>query len=284
MTNKILKTLPVDLLFPGTFQPREHFDEEALQRLAQTIQTMGVLEPLLVRPRVEGNFEIIAGERRWRAAQRARLSAVPCLVMTELSDTDVLKIALIENLARENLNPIEEALGIKRLVEEYHYTHEEIATFLGKSRSEVTNLLRLLKLDKRVIQLVREGRLSGSHAKVIAGLPPHEQYPSANVAAANNWSLKTLEKNIEKYKNKKGPQEEGGGGQDAKTLNYSLSAQTEIKDHDQERLQDRIAQHLGTPISIDYRAQHQAGSLHIHFHSLEALEGLLEKMGVPDDE
>lgn len=191
----ILKELPIEQLTRGQYQPRQKFDSVALQELAETIKNVGVLEPLIVRAKVDNQFEIIAGERRWRASQLAGLETIPCLV-GNYTDEQAIQIALIENLSRQNLNPIEEAEAIARLIEEFKYTHEDVAVNLGKPRTEVTNLLRLLKLDSRIKTLIVSGDLSESHGKILAGLPIEQQYFYAHQAVVKNWSIRALEKAV----------------------------------------------------------------------------------------
>ncbi len=163
-----VQTLPVELLEPSPFQPRREMDEVALGELAESILQRGVLQPLLVRPHPDkdGCFQIIAGERRWRAAQQARLHEVPVLVRA-LSNADAMAAGLVENLQREDLNPVEEALGFQRLMEEFKLNHDALAEAVGKSRAHITNMIRLLKLPAKVLEMVKDGRLSFGHAKAL---------------------------------------------------------------------------------------------------------------------
>lgn len=183
--------LPVNKIHPCAFQPRKDFAEEPLNELAQSIREQGILQPLVVRPR-NGSYEIIAGERRWRAAQLAGLTEVPALVR-EADDRKVLELALIENLQRENLNPIEEALGFSRLIQEFQLKQEDAAVRVGKSRTTITNLLRLLQLQPEVQAYVRSGLLSSGHAKAILGCAVEAQKPVADQVIREGLSVRETE-------------------------------------------------------------------------------------------
>jgi ParB family chromosome partitioning protein len=174
-------TLPIEQLQPGQYQPRTRMDEESLQELAASIRSQGIIQPILVRPVGTGRYEIIAGERRWRAAQLAQLADVPVLVR-DIPDEATLAVALIENIQRENLNPVEEAVGLKRLMDEFELTHEEMAKSVGRSRAAVTNLLRLLSLSHGAKQLLEYGKIEMGHARALLGLPIEQQdYAAAQV-------------------------------------------------------------------------------------------------------
>ncbi len=170
---KSTKTLRLTEISPNRDQPRTDFDDEALSKLADSIKQHGVLQPLLVRPLTGGGYQIIAGERRWRAARMAGLDEVP-VVIKELDDKGAMELALVENLQRENLNPVEEALGYKELMDKYNYTQEQVAQVVNKSRPAVANSLRLLSLDEKTLTMVREGDISVGHAKVLAGIENEE--------------------------------------------------------------------------------------------------------------
>lgn len=167
------KTLRLTEISPNREQPRTDFDDEALQKLSDSIKQHGVLQPLLVRPLESGGYQIIAGERRWRAARMAGLDEAP-VVIKELDDKGAMELALVENLQRENLNPVEEALGYKELIDKYQYTQEQVAQVVNKSRPAVANSLRLLSLDEKTLGMVREGEISVGHAKVLAGVENEE--------------------------------------------------------------------------------------------------------------
>lgn len=188
--------LPLSAVRPSAHQPREHFDEESLAALAASIQAVGVLQPILVRPVGDGEFELIAGERRWRAARRAGLSRIPAIVQ-EASDREVLERAVVENLHREGLTPLEEAGAYQQLIEDFGLSHDEVARRVGRSRSAVTNTLRLFQLSPSVQRLVATGELSAGHARAVLGTPDRdEQERLAIQAAREGWSVRTLEERV----------------------------------------------------------------------------------------
>lgn len=263
-----LKQLRTDRLQRGKFQPRQTFSSVSLDALANTIRRDGVLEPLIVRP--FGNkelqkFEIVAGERRWRAAQLAGLSDVPCLVR-HYSDEEAARISLTENTQRENLNSVEEALGIKKLKATFKYTDEEVGAILGKSRSVITNLLRLLDLDLLVQELIKVGELAEIHGRLLAGVPKSQQLHFARLTIKHGWSSRSLEKEIKKALN----------------LNKA-QAITIQKDKNIIRLEKNLSNYLGYPSKISYDNKGN-GSLLIEFTTIEQLEGILEKVGFGKDD
>ncbi|WBV66210.1 ParB/RepB/Spo0J family partition protein [Legionella pneumophila] len=219
--------LPVTSLQAGQYQPRQDFNVTELQELAQSISSQGLIEPLVVRPIAKERYEIIAGERRWRAAKLAGLNEVPCLI-GDYSDQQACALTLIENIQRQDLNLIEEATGYKRLIEEFHYHQDEIAALVGKSRSHVANILRLLTLTDKVKQLVRDKVLSFGHARVLVGLNPEQQEMFAQQIIGEEWSVRHLEQEIKSYKNK--------------DIN---SPKNPRKDRDIERLQTILAEQVG---------------------------------------
>ncbi len=162
--DQTIKAIPIEQLVRGKYQPRRHFDKKALEELAQSIRTNGLIQPIVVRPIAKQQYEIIAGERRWRAVQLAGMHNIEC-VIRDLTDTEAIEASTIENLQREDLNPIEEATAFQRLADDFHYTHEEIAATIGKSRARVSNVIRLLKLDTSVQQLLIDGLLNEGHVK-----------------------------------------------------------------------------------------------------------------------
>ena len=254
---------------PCPFQPRKDFAPEALQELANSIKEQGILQPLVVRARKE-HFEIIAGERRWRAAQLAGLTEVPVIVR-EADDRVVMELALIENLQRENLNPIEEALGYGQLIEAFHLTQEQVAQKVGKSRTVVANALRLLKLAPELQAMLRDGRLSVGHAKVILGLATAaEQKLAAENVLKDSLSVRQTEDLVARLQQPK----IGGGTANGK----SIAAPKDIHVTD---LENKLKQRLSTKVTLRYRAG--KGSLDIRFFSDEELERILELLGVNAD-
>lgn len=252
-------TLRVDQLQPGKYQPRSHMDDAALKELAASIKTQGIMQPILVRPVADERFEIIAGERRWRAAQIAGLEAVPVLVR-EVADNAALAMALIENIQREDLNPLEQATGIQRLVTEFGATHDQAADMVGRSRSAVTNLLRLLGLSPPVRELLQQGKLDMGHARALLALIGLQQIEAARTVVAKDLSVRETEKLV-------GQLLRGTAGKSSrKTI-----------DRDVMRLQEDLAQKLGTKVQIKSRAKGR-GALVIQYTNLAQLDAILARL------
>lgn len=252
-------TLAVGVLQPGKYQPRTRMDPGSLEELAASIRAQGLMQPILVRPVGEGRYEIIAGERRWRASQLAGLVEVPVLVK-EIPDEAALAMALIENIQREDLNPLEEAAGVQRLIEEFSMTHEQAANAIGRSRSATSNLLRLLELAKPVQEFLMAGDLDMGHARALLSLSKAEQAAVANVVIAKGLSVRETEKLVQK--------------------NSQLSRSGAIApkhDRDLERLQEELSDALGAGVGI-HTNKKGAGKLVIHFGSHDQLEGLIERL------
>ncbi len=253
------------------FQPRKEFAPEALRELADSIKGQGIIQPLLVRER-DGCYELIAGERRWRAAQMAGLAEVP-VIIREADDREVLEMALIENLQRENLNPIEEAQGYEELIRQFQLRQEDVAVKVGKSRAVVANALRLLKLDPELQGYLREGRLSVGHAKVILGLDePLIQKLAAERIIKQGLNVRKTEELVDRLLNK--PQ--SGGTIRAGTRNLNADPDAYVTD-----LENKLQERLGTKVQLRYRQG--KGALEIRFFSDEELERLLEIVGVRVD-
>jgi ParB family chromosome partitioning protein len=253
-----LATLPVGAIRPGRYQPRSRMDQTALAELAASIRAQGLMQPLLVRPLERDHYELIAGERRWRAAQMAGLEQVPALVR-EVPDEAALAMSLIENIQRENLNPIEEAAGLQRLVDEFRMTHEQVADAVGRSRSATTNLLRLLKLAKPVQQMLLEGTLEMGHARSMLALDGARQIEAANRVAARGLSARETEALV------------------ARMLRGQASRRKPRTDRDLARLEEEISGRLGTTVEI--RAGRKgSGKIVLHYSGLEHLEQLLKKL------
>ena len=191
--------LPVSEIEPNRSQPRRDFDEESLRELADSIAAHGVLQPLLVRPLAEGGYQLVAGERRWRASRMAGLFEVP-VIIREMTDSEMMQIAMIENLQRENLNPVEEAMGYKMLIEEYHLTQEEISKSVGKSRPVIANALRILSLPKEILDMVSEGKISAGHARALLGFSDKaEQMRVARSINAKDLTVRDVEKLVKSF-------------------------------------------------------------------------------------
>ena len=253
-----LVTLPVASIRPGRYQPRTKMDQQALAELAVSIRSQGLMQPLLVRPVDRERYELIAGERRWRAAQMAGLDEVPVLVR-EVPDEAALAMSLIENIQRENLNPMEEAAGVQRLVEEFKMTHEQAADAVGRSRSATTNLLRLLKLAKPVQELVMEGALEMGHARAILALEPARQVEAGNRVAAKGLSVRETEALVHNM------------------LRGPVARRKKRADRDLTRLEEEVAERLGTTVEIR-PSRKGRGKVIVHYVSLDHLEQLLRKL------
>jgi ParB family chromosome partitioning protein len=253
-----LTTLPVGRIRPGKYQPRTRMGQEALAELAASIKTQGLMQPVLVRPVDRDRYELIAGERRWRAAQMAGLQEIPALVR-EVADESALAMSLIENIQRENLNPMEEAGGIQRLVDEFRMTHEQAADAVGRSRSATTNLLRLLRLTKPVQAMVMEGVLEMGHARAVLALEGARQIEAANRVAARGLSVRETEALV------------------AKMLRGQGASRAAKVDRDLGRLEDEVSERLGTTVEI--RAGRKGkGKIIVHYSSLDHLDQLLKKL------
>lgn len=261
-----VRRVPVGQVKPCSFQPRKDFPPEALRELADSIREQGIVQPLIVRPQ-GSNFELIAGERRWRAAQLAGLTEVPVIVR-EADDRAVLEMALIENLQRENLNAIEEALGYAQLVSQFQLTQELVATKVGKSRAVVANALRLLKLPAEVQNFIRDGRLSVGHAKVILGLAnPLQQGEAAERVIKEGLNVRQAEGLVAKLTTK---------GESKKASKTPLPTDAHVTN-----MENMIREKLGTKVSLRYHGG--KGSLEISFFSDAELEGVLQVLGVNAD-
>ncbi|HVE44990.1 MAG TPA: ParB/RepB/Spo0J family partition protein [Gammaproteobacteria bacterium] len=255
-----LQQIAIERLARGQYQPRQHFDAEKLQELADSIKsTDGLLQPILVRPLPDQRYEIIAGERRWRAAQLAGLAEVSCLLY-DYTDEQALQAAIVENTSRADLNPIEEARAYQRLIDEFHYLHEEIAASVGKSRTAITNALRLLKLDPRVQASLVSGKLSEGHGKILAGLPAIQQIALAECCIQKDWSVRKMEAEAKKL-------------QQPPTTPAGTYADANIK-----QLETALSEHLGNAVRIDYENQ-GGGSLRIYFSNVDELEGHFDRIG-----
>jgi ParB family chromosome partitioning protein len=250
--------LSVEFLQRGKYQPRKDFDREKLTELSQSIVQQGLIEPIIVRALAENLYEIIAGERRWRAAMEAGLEEVPC-VLGVYSDAQTAAITLIENIQREELNPIEEACGYQCLIAEFHYHQEELGQMVGKSRSHIANLLRLLTLSPFVQSLIKEKKLTLGHARNLVGLSEETQASLANQALIKNWSVRRMEEEARKIKN----------------LCQETSS---INSQDTAFLENHISNHLNTPVEIDTEAK--GGWLKIKFYDNDTLTGILERIGL----
>lgn len=262
-----LTTLPLADLQPGRYQPRTRMDESSLRDLAASIRTYGVMQPLVVRPIGSGRWEIIAGERRYRAAQLAGLAEVP-VVVREVPDELALALALIENIQREDLNPLEQAQAIRRLIDEFGYSHERAAEAIGRSRSATTNLLRLLNLAEPVQTMLLAGDLDMGHARALLPLERADQIMLAHRAVEKRLTVREAERLVQRALT------------EAKMPPAERRA---VQQRDLVRLQERIADALATPVAIRADAKGR-GKLTISFSSHEQFQGLLDRLGVPPED
>jgi ParB family transcriptional regulator, chromosome partitioning protein len=265
--------LKLAALQPGRYQPRTRMDEGSLYELAESIKSQGIMQPVLVRPLGAGRYEIIAGERRFRAARLAGLDEVPVLVKA-VADEAAAVMALIENIQREDLNPLEEAQGLKRLVDEFHLTHEQAAQAVGRSRSAASNLLRLLNLTAPVQQMLMAGDIEMGHARALLALDAAQQILCANEVTAKKLSVRETERVVTKWVSG------GDAGRQSPLLRVKQD-----KPRDIVRLEEALADKLTA--SVDIRVQRRTkrgeqGEIAIAFGSLDELNGLLDRLGVTD--
>ncbi|MFP5348629.1 MAG: ParB/RepB/Spo0J family partition protein [Gammaproteobacteria bacterium] len=255
-----LKHLPVDMLQRGKYQPRTHMDSAALDELAASIKAQGVVQPIVVRPLAAGGYEIIAGERRWRAAQRAGLETVPAVVRN-IPDEAAIAIALIENIQRENLNPVEEANALQRLIDEFGMTHQRVAEAVGRSRAAVTNLLRLLTLNDDARKMLEEGKMDMGHARALLSLPASQQSQIAHQVIERGLSVRDTENLVRRLLERPATRKSGGAHMDP----------------DIRELQSKLSDKLGAKVRIQHGSG-GSGRLSIEYHSLDELEGILSRI------
>jgi len=251
-------TLPIGDLQPGKYQPRTRMDPGSLEDLAASIKAQGLIQPISVRPVAGGRYEIIAGERRWRASQIAGLSEVPVLIR-EIPDDAALAMSLIENIQREDLNPLEEAAGLQRLIDEFGMTHQQAADAVGRSRSAATNLLRLLQLAKPAQDLLMAGDIEMGHARAILAAPKSEQGRLAAEVADKGWSVRETERKV------------------ARELNPPAHHAVPAKSRDLERLEEELSDAIGATVNVSANRK-GAGALTIRFASLDQLDGILKRL------
>jgi ParB family chromosome partitioning protein len=251
-----LKNIPVDLVQRGKYQPRTDMHEEALEELAASIKNQGVMQPIVVRPISSEKYEIIAGERRWRATQMAGLDTIPAIVKP-VGDEAAIAMSLIENIQRENLNPIEEAMALKRLQDEFELTQQEVADAVGKSRVTVTNLIRLIGLHIDVRRMLEHGDLEMGHARAVLSLPDEQQTQVARTVAGKGLSVRQTEALVRRLMAGKSTQPAG-----------------KILDPDIKNLEDNLADKLGAKVMIQHSAKGK-GKLVVKYNSLDELDGIL---------
>lgn len=255
-----LTTLPIEKLQPGKYQPRSHIDSERLAELADSIKAQGLIQPIIVRAVGGGRHEIIAGERRWRASQLAGLDRIP-VIIREVADNAAIAMALIENIQRENLNPLEESRALQRLIQEFELTHQQAAEAVGRSRAAVSNLLRLLELADEVKALLEAGKLEMGHARALLALGGNDQIHTARQVVARGLSVRETEKLVKRLV----------------TGAARPPAPPRRIDPDIRRLEEELAEHLGAKVALD-QGRGGKGRLVISYNSLDELDGILERI------
>lgn len=251
-----LKNLPIEFIQPGKYQPRVDMRTESLEELAQSIRAQGVMQPIVVRPITSSKYEIIAGERRWRASQLAGLDKIP-VIIKEVDDSSAIAMALIENIQRENLNPVEEAMALRRLQDEFELTQQEVADAVGRSRAAVANLLRLVSLQHEVRTFLEHGDIEMGHARALLSLTPEQQVTAARSIIAKSLSVRQTEALVRKLLEDKKP--------------ASSKAQM---DPDILSLQDQLSEKLGAEVLVEHNAKGK-GRLILKYSSLDQLDGIL---------
>lgn len=250
--------LDLDLLQPGKYQPRKDMSPEALEELAESIRSQGVIQPIVVRKVSEFKYEIVAGERRWRASQLAKLDKVPCIVK-QVADEAAVAIALIENIQREDLNAMEEAVALQRLLEEFSLTHQQVADAVGKSRASVSNLLRLNSLNEPVKLLLENGDIDMGHARALLAIEGDEQTSLARLVASKEMTVRETERLV------------------SKALNPVKTAEIVTKDHDVSRLEQDLIERLGAKVAINHGSKGK-GKIVINYQNLAELDGIISKI------
>ena len=261
MPGDILRKLPVELMQRGKYQPRVDMHPDTLQELADSIKAQGVVQPIVVRPIGKDKYEIIAGERRWRASQMAGLGEVP-VVIRDVPDQAAMAMALIENIQRENLNPMEEARALERLIKEFELTHQQTAEAVGRSRASVSNLLRLLDLDEEVKTMLEHGDLEMGHARALLALPADDQRKAARQVVDQGMSVRETERLVKRIQ-----EHEGAAPKQAAPV-----------DPDVKRLEDRLSANLAAKVKIQHGNKGK-GKLVIHYNNLDELDGILSHFG-----
>ena len=255
-----VEELPLESVVPGPYQPRRHFDQAKLAELAASIRAQGLVQPIVVRLQSDGRYALIAGERRWRAAQLAELRTIPAIVR-EVSDQVGVALALIENIQREDLSPMEESLALKRLIDEFDLTHQQAAEAVGRSRVAVSNLLRMLELPGDVRSLLDERKIEMGHARALLTLPLALQSQLAHAAVVQGWSVREIEAQARR-------------AQQAAAVPPERNAVR--RDPDMEKLERELAESLATPVALSFRGGR--GKLTISYSSLDQLDGILSRL------
>lgn len=254
-----LRSIPVDLIQSGEYQPRRDFDQDALQELSDSIRAQGVIQPIVIRPIEDARYEIVAGERRWRASQLAGLQEIPA-VIREMPDRVALSVAIIENIQREDLNPLEEAISLERLQNEFELTHQAVADAVGRSRVAVSNLLRLLELDDELKKYLSEGKLGMGHARALLSLGNTSQKQAAREVISNQLSVRQTEALARKLQSQ---------------IDKPAGSSVTHKDPNVSSLEGRLEEQLGAKVAVKHSAKGK-GTMTIHFNTLDELDGIIE--------
>ncbi|GLX78488.1 chromosome partitioning protein ParB [Thalassotalea insulae] len=254
-----LQKLPIEQLQPGKYQPRKDMSPDALEELSHSIKSQGIIQPIVVRPLAKNSYEIIAGERRWRAAQLAEIDLVPCLIK-DVPDEAAVAMALIENIQREDLNAMEEAIALDRLLTEFELTHQEVADAVGKSRTTVTNLLRLNNLNDEVKTLLEHGDIEMGHARALLALQNDQQTTAARTVVAKEYNVRETENFIKKLQEPEKPKAE------------------KVKDPDTQSLEQSLSEKLGSQVTISHNTKGK-GKLVISYTNLDELDGIVARFG-----
>ncbi len=260
-SDSMLQKVPIEFLKPGKYQPRTDMGEDGLQELADSIKVQGVIQPIVIRTLGKNSFEIIAGERRWRAAQKAGLADVPAIIK-DVPDDAAIAMSLIENIQREDLNAIDEAMALQRLLQEFELTHQEVADAVGKSRTTISNLIRLLSLNEETRTLLERGDIEMGHARALLSLTGSQQSDAARLVAEKSMNVRDTEALVRKL------------------LNPAPVKEKPQKSKDVKRLETSLSELMGSAVQIQYNKKGK-GKLVIQYSSLDELDGILGKMGAP---
>ena len=256
--SKGYKVVNITLLQPNKEQPRRRFNKKELEELAKSINSQGMLQPIIVRKINDDNFEIVAGERRWRAAQIGGMHEVP-VIIRKISDEESVQIALIENIQRENLNPVEEARALQKLLQNNNSNYEELIKLIGKSRSHVSNMIRLLELDEKILNLIEEEKLSMGHARALIGVP--DAFELANEIIKKKLSVRDIEKRASKFKKQ-----------------YKQHKKRELKDPNITDLEKELSEKIGLKTTIEFNEEGSSGSLTLYYSNLDQLDDIMRRL------
>lgn len=259
LSNDALRAIPIEFLQPGKYQPRRDMGEEGLQELADSIKVQGVIQPVVIRPLGKDSYEIIAGERRWRAAQKAGLEDIP-VIIKDVPDEAAIAMSLIENIQREDLNAVDEAMALRRLMQEFDLTHQEVADAVGKSRTTVSNLIRLLNLNEETRTLLERGDIEMGHGRALLSLSGEEQSHTARLVADKGLSVRETEVLVRKL------------------LNPTPTKAKQEKNKDIKRLETNLSEYIGSAVQVQHNKKGK-GKLVIQYSTLDELDGILGKMG-----